>query len=205
MRILRYLNLGIFGLERNKFMDICEHCGGEYTKRRPHQKFCCKRCSEKHWIQQNPERDKYLKKKSWLKCNVVACRQCGKPIPTELRASGVTMCSDSCRHTRKRILENRKRQKRIKLFLEHKERRGCCICGYNKFGGSLDFHHVNPNEKERRIESKHWSANSDIIKKELEKCIMVCKNCHYELHYIFRKDAEEYWEIIERVRASPSK
>ena len=58
----------------------------------------------------------------------------------------------------------------------------CCICGYNKCDRSLTFHHVNPNEKVLGIASHMTNASWERIKNELKKCILVCSNCHNEIH-----------------------
>ena len=62
----------------------------------------------------------------------------------------------------------------------------CCICGYNKSLKSLDFHHLEPNKKEFGISyliyhSYSWNKIKDKLLKELEKCILVCSNCHGEI------------------------
>ena len=57
----------------------------------------------------------------------------------------------------------------------------CFICGYNKYIGSLDFHHIDPKEKHFNI-SKVNSYCFDVIKIELDKCVCLCKNCHCEVH-----------------------
>lgn len=56
----------------------------------------------------------------------------------------------------------------------------CQNCGYKKSVYCLDFHHVNPEEKDFAIASvtRRW----EIIKRELDKCILVCRNCHGEIH-----------------------
>lgn len=59
----------------------------------------------------------------------------------------------------------------------------CCICGYNKCLGALDFHHVNPNEKDFAISDSNIYKNMDKLKQEVDKCILVCSNCHREIHY----------------------
>lgn len=56
----------------------------------------------------------------------------------------------------------------------------CEICGYNKNLSALEFHHLNPEQKDFTI-SKTRHAWKD-VKKELDKCICVCANCHRELH-----------------------
>lgn len=57
----------------------------------------------------------------------------------------------------------------------------CVVCGYSRYVGSLDFHHVNPETKDFAI-SKLKSYSLESIKSELDKCILVCKNCHSEIH-----------------------
>lgn len=60
----------------------------------------------------------------------------------------------------------------------------CEICGYNKNIAALDFHHRNPEEKEFQIDSRKFAnCNLDVLQKELDKCIIVCANCHRELHH----------------------
>lgn len=59
----------------------------------------------------------------------------------------------------------------------------CCSCGYNKYFGALDFHHRNPKEKDFLL-SRHRSFSFEKIKSELDKCDLLCKNCHSELHAI---------------------
>ena len=60
----------------------------------------------------------------------------------------------------------------------------CCICGFNSYPEALDFHHINPEEKEDRIArmiSNNYSL--DKIKEEMKKCIVLCSNCHREFHH----------------------
>ena len=54
-------------------------------------------------------------------------------------------------------------------------------CGYNKCNRALEFHHLDPNEKDFGI-SSYTTLSWDKIKKELDKCILVCANCHREIH-----------------------
>lgn len=73
----------------------------------------------------------------------------------------------------------------LKRKLELIKLRGgkCEICGYNKNISVLEFHHVDPNEKELKLDIRHLSnSNLDKIEKELDKCILVCANCHREIH-----------------------
>lgn len=58
----------------------------------------------------------------------------------------------------------------------------CIICGYDRCSEALDFHHTDPNKKDFSISDNNISYNWDIIKKELDKCILICSNCHREIH-----------------------
>lgn len=59
----------------------------------------------------------------------------------------------------------------------------CQICGYDRCPQAFDFHHVNPDEKEYQI-SRLLShpKKLETVLDELEKCILLCSNCHRELH-----------------------
>ena len=59
----------------------------------------------------------------------------------------------------------------------------CELCGYSKSNWALEFHHLNPSEKEfsfGRILAR--PKNLPTIERELNKCVLVCSNCHKELH-----------------------
>ena len=57
----------------------------------------------------------------------------------------------------------------------------CKKCGYFKCLAAMDFHHLDPSQKDYQISeirSKQW----EVVKKELDKTILLCRNCHAELH-----------------------
>ena len=72
-----------------------------------------------------------------------------------------------------------KNQKRKLKAVEYKGGK-CEICGYDKNIAALEFHHKNPEEKDFTI-SNFICGWSD-LQKDLDKCIMVCANCHREIH-----------------------
>jgi len=60
---------------------------------------------------------------------------------------------------------------------------GCCqACGFNKYNGALEFHHVDPATKEETITRLMRHPSSPEILLELEKCVLVCSNCHKMIH-----------------------
>lgn len=57
----------------------------------------------------------------------------------------------------------------------------CERCGYAKCNSALEFHHLDPNEKDFSP-SSNMNMAWDKIKTEIDKCILVCANCHREIH-----------------------
>lgn len=59
----------------------------------------------------------------------------------------------------------------------------CSICGFNKIQSALEFHHLDPKTKKYTISRLIKSGNKDKeLKEELNKCILVCANCHAGIH-----------------------
>lgn len=81
--------------------------------------------------------------------------------------------------TNKQVLDRQRNFK--KLCIEYKGGH-CIVCNYNKCNGALEFHHLNPNEKDFTIANARLTSFNDKVKKELDKCILVCSNCHREIH-----------------------
>jgi 5-methylcytosine-specific restriction endonuclease McrA len=71
---------------------------------------------------------------------------------------------------------------------------GCAICGYSKCRPALIFHHINPADKGFTISSK-YCLSWERIQKELDKCILLCQNCHSEEHH--REQSENKKRAIE--------
>ena len=75
-----------------------------------------------------------------------------------------------------------RRRQKLKLMSIEYLGGECQICRYNKCVASLDFHHRDPSTKDFKISTgniKSW----DRLKVELDKCALVCSNCHREIHY----------------------
>lgn len=84
-----------------------------------------------------------------------------------------------CKECLKDAVYDIRRRNKIKL-VEYKGGK-CEICGYNKCIDALEFHHLNQNEKEFGI-SCGDTKSLEKLKREADKCIMVCANCHREIH-----------------------
>jgi 5-methylcytosine-specific restriction endonuclease McrA len=73
-----------------------------------------------------------------------------------------------------------KRRKKIKhLSIEYKGGK-CQSCGYNKCEEALKFHHIDPKTKSFGIGAKGYTRSWEKVRAELDKCILLCANCHRE-------------------------
>lgn len=85
---------------------------------------------------------------------------------------------------RKQIEESQK--KREKINREYADsyalERGCQVCGYKKCARVLDFHHVDPSTKTNSVSSMIHRHGLESVKEEIAKCVVLCANCHRELH-----------------------
>lgn len=90
--------------------------------------------------------------------------------------------SEEFKEHRRQLSRERKHTLKAKFLLELGAK--CSICGkeYDGENGSVfDFHHLNPEEKEWNP-SKLFSKSEDKIREEIQKCTIVCANCHRLIH-----------------------
>lgn len=75
-----------------------------------------------------------------------------------------------------------KRRKRLKeMALEYKGGK-CIACGYDRCASALDFHHIDASGKEFGVSLDGLTRSWERIKAELDKCVLLCANCHREIH-----------------------
>lgn len=58
----------------------------------------------------------------------------------------------------------------------------CMICGYDRCVDALDFHHRDEQTKSFGISQNGLTRSWEKVRKEVDKCILVCANCHREIH-----------------------
>ena len=115
---------------------------------------------------------------------VKICKICEEKFETDnfsriycYKCSGNSTRNDNeTRKHQKTILRRSMKMQAIKLLGGK-----CSICGYNKCIDALEFHHKNPKEKDFKIGAGN-TISWDEYKKEAQKCILVCSNCHKEIH-----------------------
>ena len=106
----------------------------------------------------------------------VIIKECPKHGLTEfvLRADGRYRCKKCSSEA-----VSTKRRKNKLMLVEYKGGK-CERCGYDKCVDALEFHHLDPTEKEITISGNIKSLKK--LKKEVDKCMLVCSNCHKEIH-----------------------
>ena len=81
----------------------------------------------------------------------------------------------SCTNTQSII-----RQQKLKIEAVEYKGGSCISCNYNKYPGALEFHHLDPSKKDFTISNDHFKLKEAV--EEVKKCILICSNCHKELH-----------------------
>ena len=80
----------------------------------------------------------------------------------------------------KKAVANRRRKLR-EMVVEYKGGR-CTLCGYKGYIGAFDLHHTDQSKKEFGLSARGLTRSWEKIKEEADKCILVCANCHREIH-----------------------
>lgn len=116
------------------------------------------------------------------KSNLEGCRYVCKPGTKEYNKEKYTKNKAAIN---KATYQRQKKQRLDRKYDLVKIKGGCCgQCGYNKCMQALEMHHVNPEEKEFPINALTIIKYTwEKILKEAEKCILLCANCHRELHH----------------------
>ena len=113
-----------------------------------------------------------------MKSKIMICEwhTCNKQFTTNRDIQ--RFCSYNCKN------KNNVQYRRIKVKKMAIEYKGgkCQICGYNRCIAAFDFHHLDRSQKDINISSGNTIAWTK-LKIELDKCILLCANCHREKHW----------------------
>lgn len=118
-------------------------------------------------LQQEPQEEQKC-----LKCNIIL----NSNNATIVRKRFCTYCKYCSNKTNKKAKVNFKN-----ACIQYKGGK-CVVCGYNKNSAVLQFHHRDPSKKDFTISAKRKLVMDEELKLELDKCDLVCSNCHCELH-----------------------
>ena len=147
----------------------CIVCNKEFKAQRSTKKYCSIEC------QNAMRREKRVWYKEHPKTNEKECLICGKSFIPKTAAANQRSCCYDCMPDGIQFTRG--------LFLAKiKQLRGgaCIKCGYNKCIKALEFHHIDPAQKDFTISNDHFKLKDAV--EESKKCVLLCSNCHKELH-----------------------
>lgn len=111
---------------------------------------------------------------AWKKKRGVWCRECSRQYYAHRRKTEPGYAS---------MYDRRRSRERVAEIAQIKASRGCSRCGENH-PACLDFHHVDWRTKKKTIAQLTAQGNSVVsIMAEMEKCILLCSNCHRKHHH----------------------
>lgn len=147
----------------------CIICGKEFEAQKSTKKYCSNECLNAS------RRKKYAEKGRIRGISEKVCPICGKTFTPKSAAASQRICCYDC-------MPNGIQLTRGMFLAKIKEQRGgrCVRCGYNKCIKALEFHHIDPSQKDFTISNDHFKLLDAI--EESKKCILICSNCHKELH-----------------------
>ncbi len=133
--------------------------------------FCSRKCTQRH----------FDKKRGTKRGDrpPTTCAFCGIPKPGHKKYCNecfITYKDDIAAVNAKRRKDKRTELRNGILSLRGTE---CAICKYNKHPEALEFHHLNPLEKDKNVTSM---GNRFEMERELAKCVLICANCHRCVH-----------------------
>jgi hypothetical protein len=113
------------------------------------------------------------------------CPKCKKDVDINEFYQRKLNSSSYCKSCTNKQTKLRMNNLKLKM-IEYKG--GCCSkCGYDKYQGALEFHHLDPSEKDFNPSHLKKYKFDEKIKNELDKCVLVCANCHREIHNDIRE------------------
>lgn len=161
-------------------MKICLNCNKEFIPKSNNQKFCCPECTY-----ENRKKQKKIEVRNKIKI----CAKCNKPFTPKPNGQTRRCCFD-CVPEESYSTGSSLRILIKQWSLDYKGHK-CEKCGYNKCDEALEFHHIEQSEKDFCISDRNIKLDWEEIKKELDKCILLCANCHREEHAKEHKENKE--------------
>ena len=108
---------------------------------------------------------------------MAATKQCPKCGTNPRRVSGTGRIGPYCVECTAEY-NSEKLQARRAFVNEYKLSRGCKVCGYKEHPVALELNHIDPQTKTFSIARQLASISMENLVKELEKCEVMCANCH---------------------------
>lgn len=127
------------------------------------------------------------------------CSKCGKEFPItdfNWRDKKKGTRRSECKYCHCEYMKQKYQEKK-QVVQQLKAESKCAKCGESR-GYVLDYHHIDPTQKENtiaRMTSNYYSL--DRVHKEIEKCVCLCSNCHREFHHFEETQGMTIFEYLE--------
>lgn len=107
----------------------------------------------------------------------INCKQCSKEFVA--RTWNQTFCNLDCwkKFYQKNFIKKKNQADEIR-----KKKKSCELCGYRKWLPCLEWHHIEPKDKKFSINYISKQRSPDEVDAEIAKCVVLCCNCHTEIH-----------------------
>jgi hypothetical protein len=155
----------------------------------------CKICGEDnffklcfHHLRDKKEKLSKMKERRW------------EEIEKEIRKCDL-VCQNCHYEIHQKDMEETFRTQDKKFYLDYKNVNGCEICGYNKSMHALHFHHLHDKKIEFRFVKEKITSLEEIkinIMNEINKCQVLCSNCHMVAHSDVNFFKENFLKIEEK-------
>ena len=135
----------------------------------------------------------YATVQHWLKKYGLKTRRAAQPrgadartVERECPIHGLTTFVKYSSADHHRCLQCRKdrvvaRRRKVKAMLVEEAGGRCLLCGYDRYPGALQFHHLDPAEKSFGLGLRGVARSLERCREEALKCVLLCANCHAEV------------------------
>ena len=125
----------------------------------------------------------------YMKNEIIKLREQGKSYSeiSKITSKSISTIRYQCSPHQRQCAQLRKSKHRKKNLLKLKMLAGgkCKKCGYSRCFNNLSFHHIDPTTKNKKFDSISALLRHSSFQKtyeETQKCVLLCANCHGELH-----------------------
>lgn len=178
---------------------ICEGCGRfRFNYMFNDGSDLCGYCTLDHEKEERAKKPIARQERKPVRPKKIRCNVCNRERMSKFYDDGSNTCKDCLKGKNRKIRrrskystnEKEERYRSFKRYFLDKLGDKCAVCGYNyKTMVTIDFHHVNPDEKEDTVTAmiREYAAfpseeSWKRIEEEIDKCILLCKNCHAITH-----------------------
>ena len=162
----------------------CVICGKEFESQKSTKKYCSQECINASrrikWAEGKADREQ-AKKDNPHQMPEKECLICNQKFRPKTPSANLRQCCYDC-------MPDGVQLHRTDFLNKLREKRGgkCVRCGYDTYLGALEFHHLDPSKKDFTLGNADFRLKEAV--EEINKCILICANCHREFH-------ANYWDL----------